>query len=81
MTKSLNLQRITYRLHDQRARLAPSTLLRKNYLEATYQAQIRSEKDAITSHIDRLQPGVRQAYLRHRLERLNARAQRKAVGT
>ena len=80
MAKSNNLQRITHRLHAQREKLAPSIMLRKNYLEATYLAQINSEKDAIRSHIDRLQPGMRAEYLRHRMERLNARAGRKAVG-
>ena len=80
MSKSTNLQRITYRLHAQREKLAPSILLRKNYLESTYLAQIKAEKDAIVGHIDRLQPAVRQAYLWHRLERLNARAERKPIG-
>ena len=80
MTKATNLDRITYRLHEQRAKLAPSLMLRKNYLEATHLGQIQSEKDAIVGHIGKLQPGLRREYLRHRLERLNARAKQKAVG-
>jgi len=80
MAKSTNLQRITYRLHAQREKLAPSIALRRNYLETTFLNQINSEKEAIQSHIQRLQPGVRRVYLQHRLERLNARAAKKAVG-
>ena len=80
MGKETNLKRITYRLHEQRAKLAPSLMLRRNYLAATHLGQIQSEKDAIVGHIDRLQPGVRKEYLRHRLERLSARAKQKAVG-
>jgi len=80
MGKATNLERITYRLHEQRAKLAPSLMLRRNYLAATHLGQIQSEKDSIVGHIDRLQPGVRKEYLRHRLERLNARAKQKAVG-
>ena len=57
---------ITYRLHAQRAMLMPSIMLRRGYLEKVHLAQIRSEKDAILSHIGRLQPGVRDEYLRHK---------------
>ena len=56
---------ITYRLHAQRAMLVPSIMLRRGYLEKVHLAQIQSEKDAILSHIGRLQPGVRDEYLRH----------------
>ena len=80
MPKATNLERITYRLHEQRAKLAPSLMLRKNYLEATHLGQIQSEKDAIVGHINKLQPGVRREYLRRRMEWLNARAKQKAVG-
>jgi len=80
MGKTTNLERITYRLHDQRAKLAPSLMLRKNYLESVHLGQIKSEKDSIVGHIDRLSPGLRKEYLRHRLERLNARAKQKPVG-
>ena len=60
---------ITYRLHAQRAMLVPSIMLRRGYLEKVHLAQIQSEKDAILSHIGRLQPGIRDEYLRHK-ERL-----------
>ena len=63
--------------------LVPSIMLRRGYLEKVHLAQIRSEKDDILSHIGRLQPGVRDEYLRHkqnlhvikdRLAALNARS-------
>ena len=57
---------ITYRLHAQRAMLVPSIMLRRGYLEKVHLAQIQSEKDAILSHIGRLQPGVRDEYLRQK---------------
>jgi len=59
-------QTITYRLHAQRAMLIPSIMLRRGYLEKVHLAQIKSEKDAILSHIGRLHPGVREEYLRHK---------------
>ena len=55
---------ITYRLHAQRALMVPSIALRRGYLEKVHLAQIQSEKDAILSHIGRLQPGVLAEYLR-----------------
>jgi len=54
--------------------------MRKNYLTTTFLAQIQAEKDAINSRIDRLQPGLKKVYFKHRLERLDARAQRKPTG-
>ena len=41
-------------------------MLRRGYLEKVHLAQIQSEKDAILSHIGRLQPGVRDEYLRRK---------------
>ena len=75
-----DLAKITYRLHEHRAKLAPSLLLRKNYLTTTFLAQIQGEKNAINSVIDRLQPSLKKVYYKHRLERLNARALRKPTG-
>lgn len=75
-----DLAKLTYRLHDQRAKLAPNLELRRHHLTAAFHAQIRSEREAIESRIGRLQPGVRRVYLKHRLEQLNARAAMKPVG-
>ena len=62
--RSRHRQTITYRLHAQRAMLVPSIMLRRGYLEKVHLAQIQSEKDDILSHIGRMQPGVREVYLR-----------------
>ncbi len=69
-----DLATITYRLHDQRQKLAPSLELRRSYLTSVFHNQIRAEKQSIEGFIGRLQPGLRRVYLKHRLEMLNARA-------
>ena len=75
-----DLQRILYRLHDQREKLAPSLELRRQHLTSAFHGQIRAEKDNIQGFIGRLQPGVRRVYLKNRLELLDARAGMKPVG-
>ena len=82
--RSKRRQTITYRLHAQRARMIPSIALRRGYLEKVHLAQIQSEKDAILSHIGRLQPGVRDEYLRHKQRRsvyADLKVARSALGT
>lgn len=69
---TVKLQKLVYKLHDQREKLAPSIELRRNYLKAMYAQQIRSEKEAIVSRIDKLQPGIRRVFLMHRLQQLNS---------
>ncbi len=66
------LNKITFKLHEQRDKLAPSIELRRRYIEAAYLNQIRSEKEMIQSRIDRLSPGVRKVFLASRLQKLNA---------
>ena len=70
------LNKLTFKLHDQRERLAPSIELRRRYIEATYLNQIRGEKEMIQSRIDRLSPGVRKVFLASRLEKLNKALQK-----
>ena len=65
------LNKLTFKLHDQRERLAPSIELRRRYIEAAYLNQIRGEKEMIQSRIDRLSPGVRKVFLASRPEKLN----------
>ena len=48
------LNKITFKLHEQRERLAPSVELRRKYIEAAYLNQIRGEQQMIQSRIDRL---------------------------
>ena len=75
-----DLQRILYRLHDQREKLAPSIELRRQHLTSAFHGQIRAEKDNIEGFTGRLQPGLRRVYLQNRLELLDARAGMKPVG-
>ena len=75
-----DLQRILYRLHDQREKLAPSIELRRAHLTSAFHGQIRAEKENIEGFIGRLQPGLRRVYLKNRLELLDARAGMKPVG-
>ena len=72
MTSHYKLANLTYRLHDQRERLAPGIELRRRMLEKARHNQIRSEKEAIQGHISKLQPGVRLAFLRKRMQQLKA---------
>ena len=72
MTSHCKLANLTYRLHDQRERLAPGIELRRRMLEKARHNQIRSEKEAIQGHISKLQPGVRLAFLRKRMQQLKA---------
>jgi len=74
-----DLQRILYRLHDQRAKLTPNLELRRAHLTAAFHGQLRAEKHSIEGRIDRLQPGVRRVYLQNRLAQLDARARMKPV--
>ena len=74
------LQKIVFRLHDQREKRAPSLELRRKHLTAAYLGQVRSERDAIIGHIERMPYGLRRVYLEHRLQKLNERAAMKPVG-
>ena len=58
-----DLQRILYRVHDQREKLAPSLELRRAHLTAAFHGQLRAEKDNLEGYIGRLQPGVQRVYL------------------
>ncbi len=75
-----DLQRIVYRLHDQREKLAPNLMLRRQHLTSAFHGQIRAETDNIEGFIGKLQPGVRRVYLKNRLALLDARAGMKPIG-
>ncbi len=68
MNNQRHLQHLTYRLHEQRQLLQPSIVLRRAFLTKAFHAQLRSEKDNIESHIQRMQPGIRKAFLQKRME-------------
>ena len=66
------LNKLTFKLHEQRDKMTPSLELRRKYIETAYLNQIRGEKEMIQSRIDRLSPGVRKTFLASRLQKLNA---------
>ena len=76
-----DLQKIVYRIHDARKKLAPSLELRRAHLTSAFHGQLRAEKDNIEGFlIGKLQPGVRGVYLQNRLALLEARGKMKPVG-
>ena len=75
-----DIQRIMYRLHDAREKLAPSLELRRAHLTSAFHGQLRAEKDNIEGFIAKLQPGVRRVYLDNRLALLEAGGRMKPVG-
>ena len=66
------LNKLTFKLHEQRDKMTPSLELRRKYIETSYLNQMRGEKEMIQSRIDRLSPGVRKTFLASRLQKLNA---------
>ncbi len=66
------LNKLTFKLHEQRDKMTPSLELRRKYIETSYLNQIRGEKEMIQSRIDRLSPGVRKTFLASRLQKLNS---------
>ena len=66
------LNKLTFKLHEQRDKMTPSLELRRKYIETAYLNQMRGEKEMIQSRIDRLSPGVRKTFLASRLQKLNA---------
>jgi hypothetical protein len=65
------LNNIVWRLHERRGRVAESVELRKKYIEATYAAQIDSERKLLQSRIQRLQPSLQRQFLEGQLRKLN----------
>ena len=66
------LNKLTFKLHEQRDKMTPSLELRRKYIETLYLNQIRGEKEMIQSRINRLSPGVRKTFLASRLQKLNS---------
>ncbi len=58
MTQQSHLAHITHRLRQQQLQMAPSAEMKRRFLAKVFHAQLRSEKEAISSHIGGLQPGV-----------------------
>ena len=68
---SATIGRTTWKLHEKRGRIQASLALRQTMLKDSHQQQLRNDRNDIHSHIDRLQPGLRKAFLAMRLEKIN----------
>ena len=64
------LSNITWKLHEQRGRIQENMALRRQVLIDSHHQQLRNDRNSILSHIHRLQPGLRKAFLAMRLEKL-----------
>jgi hypothetical protein len=64
------ISNITWKLHQQRGRIQEDVELRRKMLIDSHNQQLRNDRNAIMSHIHRLQPGLRKAFLAMRLEKL-----------
>jgi hypothetical protein len=62
--------RTTWKLHEARGRIQESLALRRTMLLDSHQQQLRNDRNDINSHIHRLQPGLRKAFLAMRLEKI-----------
>jgi hypothetical protein len=60
----------TWKLHEKRGRIQESMALRRAMLLDSHSQQLRNDRNDILSHIHRLQPGVRKAFLAMRLEKI-----------
>jgi hypothetical protein len=60
----------TWKLHEKRGRIQESMALRRAMLLDSHSQQLRNDRNNILSHIQRLQPGVRKAFLAMRLEKI-----------
>ncbi len=61
---------ITWKLHERRGRIQENMELRRQMLIDSHRQQLRNDRNSILSHIHKLQPGLRKAFLAMRLERL-----------
>jgi hypothetical protein len=64
------INRTTWKLHEVRGRIQESMALRRAMLLDSHSQQLRNDRNDILSHIHRLQPGLRKAFLAMRLEKI-----------
>jgi hypothetical protein len=64
------ISNITWKLHERRGRIQENMELRRQMLVDSHSQQLRNDRNSILSHIHRLQPGLRKAFLAMRLEKL-----------
>ncbi len=60
----------TWKLHERRGRIQENMELRRQMLVDSHRQQLRNDRNSILSHIHRLQPGLRKAFLAMRLEKI-----------
>ncbi len=61
---------ITWKLHERRGRIHENMELRRQMLIDSHRQQLRKDRNSVLSHIHKLQPGLRKAFLAMGLERL-----------
>ena len=64
------ISNITWKLHERRGRIQENMELRRQMLIDSHRQQLRNDRNSILSHIHKLPPGLRKAFLAMRLERL-----------
>ncbi len=64
------ISNITWKLHERRGRIQENMELRRQMLIDSHRQQLRNDRNAILSHVHKLPPGLRKAFLAMRLERL-----------
>ena len=69
--QQMKLDKLTWKFHEQRKHKQELIDHRRKMLEASHSMQVKNERDAILSRIDRLQPGPRRTFLPIRLAKLN----------
>ena len=63
---------VTWRMHERRELLLEKIEMRKKMVAASYHTQLRNDRNAIQSHINHLQPGLRKTFLEQRLVKIDA---------
>ena len=64
------ISNLTWKIHERRGRIQENMELRRQMLVDSHHQQLRNDRNSILSHIHRLQPGLRKAFLAMRLEKL-----------
>ena len=62
---------LTWRVHEASKRVRENHERQRGIIHAQNRSQLKIERDGISSRINRMTPGVRQAFLAARLQHLN----------
>ena len=71
---------LVYRVHDENKRLKENYLRQRAIMHAQNLRQLEDEKRAVMARMERLQPGVRGEFLRHRLRAIEERMKEENSG-